>query len=116
MASCIMPTMNARVIAIDIYSALPGMAMALSDENMTIDAAVVGPDTRCHEDPNKAAIIAGIMLVYRPYSGGIPAIAAKATPCGKTIAAPVKPAIKSTWTVSLVRFFPHRKKGNNRVN
>jgi hypothetical protein len=42
--------------------------------NTTIESAAVGPDIRCHEEPNKAATIAGTMAAYRPYSGGRPAI------------------------------------------
>jgi hypothetical protein len=100
------------VIAYEMYSALLGRASVLNDENMTIDAAVVGPDTKCQEEPNRAAIMAGTMLVYRPYSGGNPAIVAKATPCGKAIAAPVNPAIASALMVSGVRRRPQRKNGN----
>ena len=47
-------------------------------------------DTRCHEEPNRAAMIAGTMPAYSPYSGGIPAMVAKATPCGGTTMAPVR--------------------------
>jgi hypothetical protein len=42
----------------------------------TIDRAAVGPDMRCHDEPKRAAIIAGTIAAYRPYSGGIPAIKA----------------------------------------
>ena len=91
------------------------MAIALNEENITTDAAVVGPDTRCQEEPNNAAMMAGTILAYSPYSGGIPAIVAKATPWGNTIAAPVNPASMSARIVSLVRFLPHLKKGNIRA-
>ena len=53
---------------------------------------MVGPDTSCREEPNKAAITAGTMAAYSPYSGGIPAIVAKATPWGSTTMAPVTAA------------------------
>jgi hypothetical protein len=110
--SCKIPTINASVIASEMYSGLPDRASVLNDENMTIDAAVMGPDTKCQEEPNSAAIMAGTMQVYRPYSGGKPAIVANATPCGKAIAAPVKPAIESALMVSGVRRRPQRKNGN----
>jgi len=112
MTSCITPTMKARVIASAIYCSLPGTANTLKEENITIEAAVVGPDTRCQDEPNNAAIMAGTMLVYSPYSGGIPAMAAKATPCGNTMAAPVSPAIMSACKDSFVWFFPHLRNGN----
>jgi hypothetical protein len=48
--------------------------------NTTIEIAVVGPDTKCQEEPHNAATIAGHMAAYKPYSGGMPAIVAKATP------------------------------------
>ncbi len=31
------------------------------DENSTMEAAVVGPETKCHEEPNRAATMAGTM-------------------------------------------------------
>ena len=46
----------------------------------TSDIAVVGPDIIIMDEPNRAAIIAVIIAVYNPYSGGKPAIVAKATP------------------------------------
>ena len=58
----VIPTIKAKVIAKDIYSAVPGWANELNEENITTDAAVVGPETKCQEDPNNAAIIAGTML------------------------------------------------------
>ena len=36
--------------------------------------AVVGPEMRCRDDPNRAAIIGVTMAVYRPYWGGSPAV------------------------------------------
>ncbi len=55
------PTMTVRVSARPTYSAVPGSANTLSDENSTMEAAVVGPETRCQEEPNRAATMAGIM-------------------------------------------------------
>jgi len=60
-----------------------------------MEIAVVGPEIRCRDDPNRAAIIGVTMAVYRPYWGGSPAMVANATPCGSTITAPVRPAMKS---------------------
>lgn len=66
---------------------------------MTSDAAVMGPEIRCQEEPKRAATTTGTIAAKRPYSGGIPAIVANATPCGKTTIAPVKPA--NTWAFSV---------------
>ena len=73
----------------------PGSAKGLMAANTAMEIAVVGPETRCQLDPNSAAMIAGTMAAYKPYSGGIPAMVAKATPCGNTMSAPVSPAIRS---------------------
>jgi hypothetical protein len=83
--------------------------------NTTIEIAVVGPDTKCHDEPHKAATTAGNMAAYKPYSGGMPAIVAKATPCGTKINPPVSPAMRSARV--LVRFTRghQRKKGNHAV-
>lgn len=67
--------------------------------NKTAEIVVVGPDIIIIEEPNSAAIIAVIIAVYKPYSGGKPAIVAKATPCGSTIAAFVNHANASFWIV-----------------
>jgi hypothetical protein len=63
MISCSTPTMKASVIASATYSSLPGVAMPLREANMMTEAAVVGPETRCHDEPNRAAMTAGTMLV-----------------------------------------------------
>ena len=76
-----------------------------------MEIAVVGPDTRCQLEPNSAAIIAGTMAAYRPYSGGMPAMVAKATPCGSTIIAPVMAAIKSALWVSRLTMGHQRRNG-----
>jgi hypothetical protein len=86
----------------------------LSDEYKTMEAAVVGPDTRCQEEPNRAATTAGIIPAYKPYSGGMPAMVAKATPWGNTTIAPVRPAEKSVRNVPEFTFGHQTKKGNNR--
>ncbi len=52
------------------------------------------------------------MAVYKPYSGGNPAIVANATPCGKTITAPVKPATMSALRVVELTNLNQSKKGN----
>ena len=82
-----------------MYIGLPACASGLTVVNRTMDMAVVGPETRCEDEPKNAAMIAGTMAVYRPYSGGNPAIMAKATPCGRTMTAPVKPARMSARSV-----------------
>ena len=88
----------------------------LTEEKITIEIAVVGPDIRWREEPNNAATMGVIIAVYNPYSGGKPAIVAKATPCGKTITAPVKPATASSLRVSFVINLNHCRNGNSDVN
>ena len=61
MNSWMAPTISVRVSASCTYWALPGSANTLREENRTIEAAVVGPETRCQEEPNRAATIAGTM-------------------------------------------------------
>ena len=63
MINCSTPTMKASVIASEIYSALPGVATPDSEANMITEAAVVGPETRCQDEPNSAAMTAGTILV-----------------------------------------------------
>ena len=78
-----------------------------------MDMAVVGPEIRCRDEPKRAATMGVIIAVYKPYCGGRPAIVAKATPWGKTITAPVNPAMKSARR--LVRFTKgsHVRNGKN---
>jgi hypothetical protein len=78
--------------------------------------AVVGPDTKCADEPNKAAKMGVTIAVYKPYSGGRPAMVAKAMPCGNTITAPVSPAIKSAFIVCRVINLNHLINGNIDVN
>jgi len=63
------------------------------------------------EEPNRAATIGVIMAVYKPYSGGSPAMAANATPCGKTMAALVSPASASAFSDARVTFGIQFKNG-----
>jgi len=63
--------------------------------NSASELALVGPDITCQLEPNSAAMMQGMMAVYRPYSGGRPASVAKAMPCGNTSTAPSSPAIRS---------------------
>ena len=85
--------------------------------NTTMEMAVVGPDTRCQDEPHSAATMAGSMAAYKPYSGGMPAMVAKATPCGTRIRPPVKPAIRSARSVPRLTSGHQRKKGSQlRVN
>jgi hypothetical protein len=80
-------------------------------EKTTIEIAVVGPDTRCLEDPNRAATIGVTIAVYSPYSGGRPAIVANAMPWGRTMTAPVSPARKSSFRESFVTILNQARKG-----
>ena len=89
------PVRNVRVRTMLMNCGELGSAKGLMAANTAMEMAVVGPETRCQLDPNNAAMIAGSMAAYRPYSGGMPAMVAKATPCGNTINAPVIPAIRS---------------------
>ncbi len=79
-----------------------------------MEIAVVGPDTRCRLDPHSAATTAGTMAAYRPYSGGRPAMVAKATACGSTINAPVSAAMASARSVCFVTPGHQRRKGSRR--
>jgi hypothetical protein len=58
--------------------------------------------------------MAGSMAAYKPYSGGMPAIVAKATPCGTKIRLPVRPAIKSARRLARPTRGHHCKKGSQR--
>ena len=60
-ASCITPVRKVSVNTSRIYSALPGSASGLKLANTKIEITLVGPDTRCREEPNSAATIAGTM-------------------------------------------------------
>ena len=104
--------MNVRVKARRTYSAEAGNAIVLSTENITIEAAVVGPDTRWRDEPNKAATTAGPMAAYKPYCGGMPAMVANAIPCGKTMIAPISPAIISALPVARSNSGHHARSGN----
>ena len=86
------------------------------EEKTTIEIAVVGPDTRCREEPNKAAMIGVTIAVYKPYCGGKPAMVANATPCGNTTTAPVSPAIKSFCKDCLLTSGSHFIKGKKRLS
>src|SRR3954464_14880858 len=82
---------------------------------MTMEIAVVGPDTRCQLEPKSAATIAGTIAAYKPYSGGMPAIVAKATPCGSTTTAPIAPAIASARSVTRLTRGHQRRNGRTRA-
>ena len=86
-----------------------------SDAIAGANGAVVGPETRCQLEPKRAATIAGTIAAYRPYSGGIPAIVAKATPCGSTMTAPIAPAVKSARLVTRCTRGHHLRNGSSRV-
>ena len=76
-----------------------------------MDAAVVGPETSCRDEPNSAATIAGTIAAYSPYSGGIPAMVAKATPWGSTTTAPVSAASASAFRVPRSTSGHHSRNG-----
>src|SRR3989338_1789926 len=110
------PVKKVSVSTMLMNSGEPGSAKGLMAANTAMEIAVVGPDTRCQLDPNSAAMMAGSIAAYRPYSGGIPAMVAKATPCGSTISAPVKPAIKSARLVLRFTRCRHCMNGNRRYS
>ena len=109
------PARKVSVSAIWMNLALPGSANLATVANTTIEIAVVGPEIRWREEPNNAAMIGGTMAVYRPYTGGRPAMSANATPCGSTITAPVKPATRSAFSVVRLTRGHQRRNGKNRV-
>jgi len=103
---------NARVI----NSGVPVSAWWLTAEKITMEMAVVGPETRWRDDPNNAATMGVTMAVYRPYSGGNPAMVANAMPWGNTITAPVRPAKKSALMEDFVINLNQTRKGNTDSN
>ena len=42
-----------------MYSSLRGSASGATVANTTSESAFVGPETRCHDEPNSAATMAG---------------------------------------------------------
>src|SRR3989338_1552987 len=70
------PARKVSVSAIWMNLALPGSANFATVANTTIEIAVVGPEMRWREEPNSAAMMGGTMAVYRPYTGGSPAMIA----------------------------------------
>ena len=98
-ATIIRPHRKASVTASWIYCGDPGAASGASTAKTISDTALVGPETACMDDPNRAATTVGTMAQYRPYSGGNPASVAKATPCGTTAMAPMSPASASARSV-----------------
>src|SRR5512134_2565537 len=83
--------------------------------NSTTEIDVVGPETRCQDEPNSAATMAGTMAAYSPYSGGRQAMVAKATAWGSTTMAPVRPARASARSVALPTRGSQRRNGNRRA-
>ena len=55
----------------------------------------------------------GTIAPYRPYSGGMPASVANATPCGSTTIAPVSPANASARTVAGLRNSGSQREGQS---
>src|SRR3990167_9301856 len=109
------PARKVSVSAIWMNSALPGSANFATVANTTIEIAVVGPEMRWREEPNSAAMMGGTMAVYRPYTGGSPAVSGDATPCGSTMTAPVKPATRSALSVLRLTRGHQRRNGSRRV-
>ncbi len=109
------PAMNVSVRTIRMYSALPGSESGATVVNTTIEIAVVGPEIRWRDEPKSAAIIAGTIALYSPYSGGSPAMIANATPWGSTMIAPVSPASRSARVLRALIRPPQRRKGNRRL-
>ena len=110
------PTRKVSVSTRPTNSGEPGSANGLMVAKTTIDIAVVGPDTRCHDEPHKAATTAGNMAAYKPYSGGMPAMVANATPWGTSTRPPVRPAMASARSVTRSTMCRHCRKGNRCSN
>jgi hypothetical protein len=66
-------------------------------------------------DIHPYATTAGTMAAYSPYSGGIPAIVANATPWGSTTMAPVMAARPSARSVLPLTSGHHARKGANLI-
>ena len=108
------PTKKVKVSTSATNCGLPGSASGLMVANTTMEIAVVGPDTKCQDEPHSAATTAGSIAAYKPYSGGMPAIVAKATPCGTKIKPPVRPASPSARKLPRLTRGHQRKKGSRR--
>ena len=114
MASMIAPARNDSVSTRLTYSPDPGTASGATVANTNSETALVGPETACQDEPNSAATMAGTMAQYRPYSGGMPASVAKATPCGITTTAPIRPAVASARSVPRLTRGHQSRKGRKR--
>ena len=57
--SWIAPTSRHSVRTSRMYSSLPGSASGATAANTTSDSALVGPETRCQDEPNSAATMTG---------------------------------------------------------
>src|SRR3989344_1158956 len=109
------PARKVSVSAIWMNLALPGSANFATAANTTIEIAVVGPEMRWREEPNSAAMMGGTMAVYRPYTGGSPAMSANATPCGSTMTAPGTPATRPALCVLRLTRGHQRSNGSRLV-
>jgi len=58
-------------------------------------------------------MMVGTMAAYKPYSGGSPAIMAKATAWGRTMTAPVRPAMPSAFRLERFTCGHQRSTGKN---
>ena len=66
-ATIVAPDSNASVSASETYSADSGCASGLKVAKTNRDTALVGPETVCSDEPNKAATAVGTMAQYSPY-------------------------------------------------
>ena len=114
MANIMAPAMNDSVSTRLMYSPEPGAASGETVAKTNSETALVGPETACQEELNSAAISAGTMAQYRPYSGGMPASVAKATPCGSTTIALISPAVASARRVCRLTIGHQARNGNRR--
>ena len=98
-SNCMAPTRKVKVSTSCMYCGEPTSARGAISAIVVNEMAFAGPVTISRLDPNSAATMQGSMAAYRPYCGGNPANVAKATPCGSTTTAPVRPAIRSARSV-----------------
>ena len=98
-SSCIAPTRKLSVSTSWMYCGVPGTASGAISAIVVSEIALAGPVTISRLEPNSAATMHGSIAAYSPYCGGSPASVAKATPCGSTTTAPVRPAIRSARSV-----------------
>src|SRR3984957_4049550 len=77
-------------------------SMNASELNTSSEIALVGPLTRCEDDPNTEATKVTTIDEYTPNFGSTPATNAYVMACGSDTAATVSPAIRSRRALSPV--------------